>query len=224
MPSEPSSMGSSRNPSPVSIASSTGSSSIASTRGEINNSPTTISSNGVQNVSQRYMKDSFTNRQVGNFINNFVFRPRSNRGSLNAENRTSVSDSAQTPLKKVWPHLMSRSLCTLCCTVGLFNISRFSFLSVIYGGESYCQLARNKLFQLSLPGNFLIQFLILSTVFGIPFMWFQMCLGAKIRGGIVTMFKISPICKGIGIALMITQGIIALYSNISIIWIFNYLK
>jgi hypothetical protein len=55
MHSEPSSLGSSRNPSPVSIASSTASSSIASTSGEINTSPTVTSSSAVVTAPQRYV-------------------------------------------------------------------------------------------------------------------------------------------------------------------------
>lgn len=72
--------------------------------------------------------------------------------------------------------------------------------------------------------NFLVQFLLLSFVFGIPFVWLQMVLGDKIKGGIVTMYRISPICKGIGISLMISHCIISLYSSVSIAWVLIYLR
>lgn len=72
--------------------------------------------------------------------------------------------------------------------------------------------------------NFLVQFLILSFMFGIPLLWLQMVLGQKIKGGVVTMFRIAPICKGIGVALMITHCIISLYSSVCIGWLLIYLR
>lgn len=84
-----------------------------------------------------------------------------------------VTNEAAQQTKNKWPHLMSRSLCTTFCTLGLFNISRFAVFSIHFGA------------------NFLVQFLILSFIFGIPMLWLQMCLGSKIKGGIVTMWRIS---------------------------------
>lgn len=38
-------------------------------------------------------------------------------------------------------------------------------------------------------------------------LWLQMTLGATIRGSPIGMWHISPICKGIGIALLIAHGV-----------------
>ncbi|XP_050092162.1 sodium-dependent transporter bedraggled [Anopheles aquasalis] len=108
--------------------------------------------------------------------------------------------------KARWPLAVSRPLATVFCTLGLFNISRFAVFSVHFGA------------------NFVVQFLIFSLLFGIPMMWLQMVLGARIRGGPVTMWRISPICKGIGIALLIAQTLIALYSAISLAWVLVYFR
>uniref|UniRef100_A0A182JTD9 Transporter n=1 Tax=Anopheles christyi TaxID=43041 RepID=A0A182JTD9_9DIPT len=108
--------------------------------------------------------------------------------------------------KARWPHAISRSLATTFCTLGLFNISRFAVFSVHFGA------------------NFVVQFLIFSLLFGIPMLWLQMVLGARIRGGPVTMWRISPICKGIGIALLLAQALIALYSAISLAWVLVYYR
>lgn len=43
-------------------------------------------------------------------------------------------------------------------------------------------------------------------------LWLQMCLGAKIGGSPIGMWHISPICKGIGIALLIAHGVSLLES------------
>ncbi|XP_052900064.1 sodium-dependent transporter bedraggled [Anopheles moucheti] len=108
--------------------------------------------------------------------------------------------------KARWPHAISRSLATTFCTLGLFNISRFAVFSVHFGA------------------NFVVQFLIFSLLFGIPMLWLQMVLGARIRGGPVTMWRISPICKGIGIALLVAQALITLYSAISLAWVLVYFR
>lgn len=38
------------------------------------------------------------------------------------------------------------------------------------------------------------------------------------------MWRVSPICKGIGIALMLVQALMAIYSAVSIAWLFTYLR
>lgn len=43
-------------------------------------------------------------------------------------------ESEENPLGK-WPHALSPALACLGCTLGLFNISRFSILSVQFGGQ-----------------------------------------------------------------------------------------
>lgn len=55
-------------------------------------------------------------------------------------------------------------------------------------------------------------------------LWLQMCLGANIKGGPISMWRVSPICKGIGIALVFVQAIVALYSAISIAWLLVYVR
>lgn len=55
--------------------------------------------------------------------------------------------------------------------------------------------------------NFIVQFLILSFLVGVPMLWLQMTLGATIRVSPIGMWQISPICKGIGIALLVAHGV-----------------
>lgn len=177
--SEPSSVASSRNPSPVSLVSSTGSSSMGSTTAD-QSAHTTSTPPLESNVSNQ---------------------PRI--PNLDPDNGQTV---AQQGFNAEWPQAYSRTLALLCCTLGLFNICRFATQTIHYGG------------------NFLLQFLLLSVIFGIPLFWLQMCLGAKIKAGPVSMWKISPICRGIGIALVIGQCVMALYSTVSIGWLLVYLR
>lgn len=55
-------------------------------------------------------------------------------------------------------------------------------------------------------------------------LWLQMCLGANIRGGPISMWRVSPICKGIGISLILVQALMAIYSAISLAWLLVYLR
>lgn len=55
-------------------------------------------------------------------------------------------------------------------------------------------------------------------------LWLQMCLGTNIRGGPISMWRVSPICKGIGIALVLVQALMAIYSAVSIAWLLVYVR
>lgn len=74
-----------------------------------------------------------------------------------------------------WPHGLSSVLAGLGCTLGLFNISRFAILSVHFGS------------------NFILQFLILSLILGVPLLAFHAALGQTLGAGPVDMWKISPL-------------------------------
>ncbi len=75
-----------------------------------------------------------------------------------------------------------------------------------------------------ISANFIVQFLILSIVFGIPMLWLQMALGSRLKGGPISMWRVSPICKGIGISLLLVQAFVALYSAVSIGWVLVYFR
>lgn len=66
--------------------------------------------------------------------------------------------------------------------------------------------------------------MLLSFFLGIPMLWLQMCLGVNIKGGPISMWRVSPICKGIGIALVLVQALMTIYSSVSIAWLLVYLR
>ncbi|CAH2047378.1 unnamed protein product, partial [Iphiclides podalirius] len=116
------------------------------------------------------------------------------------------NDENEEPPFGVWPHRMSSMLACLSCTVGIFNISRFAIFSVHYGA------------------SFILQFFILSLFSGIPLFTLHLCLGKVLESGPVDMWRISPIFQGVGIALLITQAVIGMYSIIGLSWIFVYFR
>ncbi|EFN87954.1 Sodium- and chloride-dependent GABA transporter 1, partial [Harpegnathos saltator] len=105
-----------------------------------------------------------------------------------------------------WPHALSPALACLGCTLGLFNISRFAILSIQFGA------------------NFIVQFLILSLILGIPLLTLHVCLGQRLAAGSVDMWRISPIFQGVGIALLAAQALIGIYSIVGVSWMFVYFR
>lgn len=55
-------------------------------------------------------------------------------------------------------------------------------------------------------------------------LWLQMALGSRLKGGPISMWRVSPICKGIGISLLLVQAFVALYSAVSIGWVLVYFR
>lgn len=111
----------------------------------------------------------------------------------------------QSPLGQ-WPHGFSSMFACLGCTLGLFNISRFALLSVHFGA------------------NFMLQFLFLSLVFGMPLFTLQLCLGQQLGAGVIDMWRISPIFQGVGVALLAAQALTGLYSIVGVSWMFIYFR
>ncbi|CAG2062072.1 unnamed protein product [Timema podura] len=130
---------------------------------------------------------------------------RGNAGSCNSSSDANMSDSVHNQLGH-WPHNLSSMLASLGCTLGLCNISRFAVLSIHFGA------------------NFIVQFLFLSLVFGIPLYCFHASLGQHLTAGVMDMWKISPVFQGIGIALLVSQALIGIYSIVGVSWMFIYFR
>ncbi|XP_055589821.1 sodium-dependent transporter bedraggled [Uranotaenia lowii] len=220
MGSETSSIGSSRNPSPVSLLSTTTYSSMASgvetegsrSRPDDDDGRDAATRSPSSTVAAESQTNGGTTATIPSGTDTSTTTTITNDPGLDSDELSDESDEYEPEIdlngrpKPNWPHVMSRSLAGCFCTLGLFNISRFAIFSVHFGA------------------NFIVQFLIFSFLFGIPMLWLQMVLGARIRGSPINMWRISPICKGIGISLLLAQGFIALYSTISLSWVLVYFR
>lgn len=105
-----------------------------------------------------------------------------------------------------WPHSLSFVFAALTCTLGMFSISRFAILTIDFGV------------------TFILQFLLLSIFFGIPLFVFHVSLGQYLGSGVIDMWRISPIHQGIGVALMVAQGLYGVYNIAAISWLFVYFR
>lgn len=72
-------------------------------------------------------------------------------------------------------------------------------------------------------GAFIVPYLIMLFVLGIPLFYLELSLGQAVRKGPVkAWFKISPNLGGIGIAAIIVCAIVSLYYNVLIAWVFFF--
>lgn len=91
--------------------------------------------------------------------------------------------------------------------VGLGNVWRFPYLCQMHGG-----------------GGFLIPYLIMLFLEGIPLFYMELAIGQKMRlGSIGAWSAISPYLGGVGLASVVTSLYLCLYYNVINAWSFWYL-
>jgi len=90
--------------------------------------------------------------------------------------------------------------------VGLGNVWRFPYLTYKNGG-----------------GAFLIPFVIMLVLIGIPLFYMELCFGQFASLGPIAIWRVSPIFQGLGIAMVITNLMVSLYYNVIISWCLYFL-
>ncbi|XP_070778227.1 sodium-dependent neutral amino acid transporter B(0)AT1-like [Enoplosus armatus] len=91
--------------------------------------------------------------------------------------------------------------------IGLGNVWRFPYLCQSHGG-----------------GAFLIPYLILLVLEGMPLLLLEFAIGQRLRKGSVGVWRaINPYLTGVGIASMLVSFLVGLYYNTLIAWIMWYL-
>ncbi|XP_050707991.1 sodium- and chloride-dependent glycine transporter 1-like [Eriocheir sinensis] len=106
----------------------------------------------------------------------------------------------------VWGNKVEFILSCLSFAVGLGNIWRFPYLCYRNGG-----------------GAFLIPYVIMLLVTGLPLFFFELSLGQFGREGPITIWKVVPLFQGVGVGMFMIAFFIALYYNVIIAWAFFYL-
>ncbi|XP_018566010.1 sodium- and chloride-dependent transporter XTRP3 [Anoplophora glabripennis] len=117
------------------------------------------------------------------------------------------SGTTQEPDRATWSGKMQFFLSIIGYSVGLGNIWRFPYLCQQNGG-----------------GAFLIPFIIMLVLEGIPLFLIELGIGQKLRLGSLGVWNtIHPWLGGIGISSCIVTFFVALYYNVIITWCFYYL-
>uniref|UniRef100_A0A8C8GXF8 Transporter n=1 Tax=Oncorhynchus tshawytscha TaxID=74940 RepID=A0A8C8GXF8_ONCTS len=105
-----------------------------------------------------------------------------------------------------WTNKLDFILSMVGYAVGLGNVWRFPYLAFQNGG-----------------GAFLIPYLIMLCLAGIPIFLLEVSLGQFASQGPVSVWKAIPALQGCGIAMLIISVLIAIYYNIIMCWTLYYL-
>ncbi|KAJ8335114.1 hypothetical protein SKAU_G00407530 [Synaphobranchus kaupii] len=106
-----------------------------------------------------------------------------------------------------WDNKAQYMLTCVGFCVGLGNVWRFPYLCQSHGG-----------------GAFMIPFLILLVLEGIPLLHLEFAIGQRLRKGSVGVWtSIHPYLAGVGIASMLVSFLVGLYYNTIMAWVMWYL-
>jgi len=116
-----------------------------------------------------------------------------------------IDDSGQA--RPAWDNQVQFLLACIAYAVGLGNIWRFPYLAQTYGG-----------------GAFIIPYLIMLAVEGIPLFLLELAVGQRLRQGAIGAWEsFHPYLGGIGMASAFISFTVGLYYNTIIAWCFWYI-
>ncbi|XP_065484194.1 sodium-dependent neutral amino acid transporter B(0)AT1 [Caloenas nicobarica] len=117
-----------------------------------------------------------------------------------------VLEKEEADSRPKWDNKAQYMLTCVGFCVGLGNVWRFPYLCQSHGG-----------------GAFMIPFLILLVLEGIPLLYLEFAIGQRLRKGSVGVWSsIHPTLKGVGIAAMLVSFLVGLYYNTIIAWVMWY--
>ncbi|KAK4828182.1 hypothetical protein QYF61_024431 [Mycteria americana] len=117
-----------------------------------------------------------------------------------------VLEKEEADSRPKWDNKAQYMLTCVGFCVGLGNVWRFPYLCQSHGG-----------------GAFMIPFLILLVLEGIPLLHLEFAIGQRLRKGSVGVWSsIHPTLKGVGIAAMFVSFLVGLYYNTIIAWVMWY--
>ncbi|KAM9385719.1 sodium-dependent neutral amino acid transporter B(0)AT1-like [Pholidichthys leucotaenia] len=116
-------------------------------------------------------------------------------------------DKEEAEDRPKWDNKAQYILTCVGFCIGIGNVWRFPYLCQSHGG-----------------GAFLIPYLILLVLEGMPLLLLEFAIGQRLRKGSVGVWRaINPYLTGVGIASMLVSLLIGLYYNTLIAWIMWYL-
>uniref|UniRef100_UPI00358F289E sodium- and chloride-dependent creatine transporter 1-like n=1 Tax=Myxine glutinosa TaxID=7769 RepID=UPI00358F289E len=112
----------------------------------------------------------------------------------------------QVPERETWSHQLDFIMCCVGFAVGLGNVWRFPYLCYKNGG-----------------GVFLIPYVIISILGGIPVFFLEISLGQFMKQASIGAWKISPLFQGIGISSLVIVFFCNCYYIMVLAWGLYYL-
>ncbi|KAH0510314.1 Sodium- and chloride-dependent transporter XTRP3 [Microtus ochrogaster] len=106
-----------------------------------------------------------------------------------------------------WGNPLQFVFACISYAVGLGNVWRFPYLCQMYGG-----------------GSFLVPYIIMLIVEGMPLLYLELAVGQRMRQGSIGAWRtISPYLSGVGIASVVVSFFLSMYYNVINAWGFWYL-
>uniref|UniRef100_A0A3B3ZWM0 Transporter n=1 Tax=Periophthalmus magnuspinnatus TaxID=409849 RepID=A0A3B3ZWM0_9GOBI len=118
-----------------------------------------------------------------------------------------LAEMDQGSSRPTWSRQIEFTLAGIGCAVGLGNVWRFPYLCYRSGG-----------------GAFLVPYLLMLLLLGIPLLYMELTVGQYTRRGPVhALAKVCPLLKGVGMASVAISFIMCTYYNVVITWALYYL-
>ncbi|XP_047705569.1 sodium- and chloride-dependent transporter XTRP3 isoform X2 [Prionailurus viverrinus] len=109
--------------------------------------------------------------------------------------------------RPLWANPLQFVFACISYAVGLGNVWRFPYLCQMYGG-----------------GSFLVPYIIMLVVEGMPLLYLELAVGQRMRQGSIGAWRtISPYLGGVGLASVVVSFFLSTYYNIINAWAFWYL-
>ncbi|XP_004368760.1 sodium- and chloride-dependent transporter XTRP3 [Trichechus manatus latirostris] len=109
--------------------------------------------------------------------------------------------------RPLWANPLQFVFACISYAVGLGNVWRFPYLCQMYGG-----------------GSFLVPYIIMLIVEGMPLLYLELAVGQRMRQGSIGAWRtISPYLSGVGIASVVVSFFLSMYYNVINAWSFWYL-
>uniref|UniRef100_A0A2R8PH46 Transporter n=1 Tax=Callithrix jacchus TaxID=9483 RepID=A0A2R8PH46_CALJA len=109
--------------------------------------------------------------------------------------------------RPLWANPLQFVFACISYAVGLGNVWRFPYLCQMYGG-----------------GSFLVPYIIMLIVEGMPLLYLELAVGQRMRQGSIGAFRtISPYLSGVGVASVVVSFFLSMYYNVINAWAFWYL-
>uniref|UniRef100_A0A670YSR4 Transporter n=1 Tax=Pseudonaja textilis TaxID=8673 RepID=A0A670YSR4_PSETE len=114
--------------------------------------------------------------------------------------------NSSLPERETWGKKIDFLLSVVGFSVDLANVWRFPYLCYKNGG-----------------GAFLIPYSLFLIIAGMPLFYMELALGQYNREGAATVWKICPLFKGVGYAVILIALYVGFYYNVIIAWSLYYL-